>query len=277
MSLSPSTDKQQNWILVDYENVQPPLDDLLRVLKCKCSNSRVMMFIGATQKKLPTDMTASLQEFGERVKYVQISSTRKNALDFHIAFYIGRLSAQHPDARFVIVSRDTGFDPLIQYCKAEKIHVVRKENVSGQTTQPKTPPPKTELTKTQGRVKAKKKNAKTAKERANVYVEGRLDLIKKTARPRKATTLAADIRAYFGVSEEEAEKVVDELKQDGRVNVDDNGHVRYPPKSAGGQRAAVGDGVKSQAVQAKATQPKAVPATPTEIKAETEKCRSLPF
>ena len=265
---------QQNWILVDYENVQPPLDDLLCVLKRKCSNSRIMMFIGATQKKLPTDMTASLQEFGERVKYVRISSTRKNALDFHIAFYIGRLSAQNPDARFTIVSRDTGFDPLIQYCKEEKIHVVRKENVSGKTAQPKTSPPKTEPVKTQGGVKAKKKNAQTAKERADVYAEGRLASTKTTARPRKVTTLAADIRAYFGgsLSEKKAKEVVDELRKGGFVIVDDNGYVRYPPKGAGGQLVAVGDGVKSQAAQAKV-----VPATPTEIKVETEKCRSLPF
>jgi len=50
---------------------------------------------------------------GERAEYVRISGNGSNALDFHIAFYIGQLAAHEPDAYFHIISKVTGFDPLI--------------------------------------------------------------------------------------------------------------------------------------------------------------------
>ena len=52
-----------------------------------------------------------------------------DALDFHIAYYIGRLSAAHPDAYFHIISKDKGFDPLIKHLKSQKIFCSRSTSV----------------------------------------------------------------------------------------------------------------------------------------------------
>ena len=46
---------------------------------------------------------------------VRLTEPGKNALDFHIAYYLGQLALKEPDAFFHIVSKDTGFDPLIQH------------------------------------------------------------------------------------------------------------------------------------------------------------------
>jgi PIN domain len=51
------------------------------------------------------------------------------ALDFHIANYIGKLSAAHPDASFHIISKDKGFDPLIKHLQDQKISCSRSASV----------------------------------------------------------------------------------------------------------------------------------------------------
>ena len=52
--------------------------------------------------------------------YVKISGTGPNALDFHIAFYIGQFAEKDPGANFYIVSQDAGFDPLLNHLKTLK-------------------------------------------------------------------------------------------------------------------------------------------------------------
>jgi hypothetical protein len=72
-------------------------------------------------------MVKALQVFGPAVEYVQMLGTGPNALDFHIAYYLGRLSVVQPMARFFVVSKDAGFDPLIQHLN---LHGVRCRRVT---------------------------------------------------------------------------------------------------------------------------------------------------
>ena len=67
---------------------------------------------------------------GSKAEYIKISGNGPNALDFHIAFYIGELSAKDPTANFQIISKDSGFDPLIEHLKARKIFAARSPDVS---------------------------------------------------------------------------------------------------------------------------------------------------
>lgn len=76
---------------------------------------RIKLFLGQNQSKVPVPLLQALQPFGSDVEYVQISGSGPNAVDFHIAFYIGRLANQTTNAHFNIVSRDTGFDPLVRH------------------------------------------------------------------------------------------------------------------------------------------------------------------
>src|ERR1019366_7122002 len=38
---------------------------------------------------------------------------------------LGRLAVEHPEARFRIISKDSGFDPLVSHMKARKVHCER--------------------------------------------------------------------------------------------------------------------------------------------------------
>jgi hypothetical protein len=113
-----------NYVLVDYENVQPE-----ELVGLEAEHFKVLLFVGANQTKLSFDLAASMQKLGARAEYVKISGNGSNALDFHIAFYIGQLAAHDAAGYFHIISKDSGFDPLVEHLKGRKLAVVRSKSV----------------------------------------------------------------------------------------------------------------------------------------------------
>jgi hypothetical protein len=99
-------------LFVDLENVQKV--DLSLVP----GDARVMIFYGITQKKLPEELVVQAQPLGPRLQWIKISGQGPNALDFHIAFYLGQELANHPTSECTILSRDTGFDPLTRHSQS---------------------------------------------------------------------------------------------------------------------------------------------------------------
>ncbi len=114
-------------LLVDFENVQNVQKvDLARLP----AHMQVRMFIGATQAKVLIDLAEQAQVLGARFKYERVKGQGRNALDFHIAFYAGELLAKQPGVEIVILSRDTGFDPLIQHLRERKFACRRVADAS---------------------------------------------------------------------------------------------------------------------------------------------------
>lgn len=109
-----------NFILVDFENVQPKDIGLL-----KDGPFKIKVFLGANQSKIPVTVATALQPLGGNAEYVLLESAGNNAVDFHIAYYIGVLSSEEPTAHFHIISKDNGFDPLIKHLRGRKIIVQR--------------------------------------------------------------------------------------------------------------------------------------------------------
>jgi hypothetical protein len=111
------------YVLIDHENVQPQDLALLRGKAVK-----VIVFLGANQTKVSTGLVTEMQALGENGRYVQISGNGRNALDFHIAFHLGELAAREPQASFQIVSKDTGFDPLLAFMNEKGVAAKRSES-----------------------------------------------------------------------------------------------------------------------------------------------------
>lgn len=176
-----------NYILIDYENVQTKSLALL-----KGEQFRVRIFLGPNNTKLPVELVLAMHELGERADYVILETPGVNALDFHIAYYLGILAANDPSGFFHIVSKDTGFDPLIKHMKANKIFAVR--SISIEEMPCLTPPA------TKGReIAINQKNSSTRTsidELIEITVE---DLLKRnTSKPRTPKTLMSTIHAKFG-------------------------------------------------------------------------------
>ena len=114
-----------NYVLIDFENVQPKNLNILASHPFK-----VLVFIGASQTKVPRHVAVAMQALGDKAKYVEIDGNGPNALDFHIAYYIGELAAADPAGHFHIISKDRGFDPLIRHLKGKNIQVRRESDLA---------------------------------------------------------------------------------------------------------------------------------------------------
>lgn len=122
---APMENRRINYVLIDHENVQPT--DLALLNR---DDVRLWVFIGAGQTKLSSELAIQMQTMRERADYVRISGNGPNALDFHIAFHIGQKACEDPRGFFHIISRDTGFDPLLTHLKSKKILACRSASIS---------------------------------------------------------------------------------------------------------------------------------------------------
>jgi len=113
-----------DYIFIDYENIAP------RAIPDHSDIKMVFIFAGEKQKDVSFEVAESMQKLGSRAKLVRMVGTGKNALDFHIAFYIGKYSEIDPKGSFKIVSKDKGFDPLAKHLIAGKINCSRIESLA---------------------------------------------------------------------------------------------------------------------------------------------------
>lgn len=186
-----------NYVLIDYENVQP---EAMAVLGEE--HFKVIVFVGANQTKVTFEVASALQDMGDRAEYIKITGNGSNALDFHIAYYIGQLASKEPEAYFHIVSKDTGFDPLIQHLKSKKILACRSKDVSDIPI-------------------VKAANSKTPTDKLAVIVS---DLQRRgSAKPRTVKTLGSTINGIFQkqLCEQEVTSLLAALQKHGVVTVTD--------------------------------------------------------
>jgi hypothetical protein len=191
-----------NYVLIDFENVQPSNLDVLQNHPFK-----VLVFVGANQTKVPFDLATAMQALGEAAQYIKITGTGKNALDFHVAYYVGELAAKDPGAYFHIISRDTGFDPLIKHLKSKKIRIQRERDLA-------------EILVLRLSV-ATSNDEKVSAIVNNLASRGQ-------ARPRKVKTLSNTINSLFteNLTEQQLAGLVKELEQRQYIKVA-NGNVTY--------------------------------------------------
>lgn len=204
-----------NYVFIDYENVH-----VKSLLLLKKVQFRVKVFLGPNNTKLPVELVLAMQELGERGEYIVLETPGVNALDFHIAYYLGVLATADPLAFFHIISKDTGFDTLIKHLKAKKIYSARSASIE---EMPCFVPPPTEGNGCNGsNVKGKQKDTivKAPVEELVKIAVG--DLVKrKASKPRTPKTLLSTIHATCGknMPEAEIEAVYKKLVKLGYVQV----------------------------------------------------------
>ena len=114
-----------NYVLIDYENVQPEMVAMLA-----SETFRVLVFVGASQTKIGFELADVLARKANGSHFIKATGNGSNALDFHIAYQLGRLAVQEPNAYFHVISKDKGFDPLIEHLKEQGIHASRSLTVT---------------------------------------------------------------------------------------------------------------------------------------------------
>ena len=110
-------------ILVDYENTQ--LVDMSRVAE----DCRAIVYLGATQSSPKAARNPASAHRFARVEFVKVLGPGGNALDFHIAYEIGRVLQAAPTTRCVVLSHDTGFDPLLERLRGQGFDCKRVDSM----------------------------------------------------------------------------------------------------------------------------------------------------
>lgn len=200
-----------NYVLVDYENVQ-----LASLNRLQDEQFRVLVFLGPTNTKLNVDLVITMQKLGARADYIRLETPGHNALDFHLAYYLGTLSASQPDAYFHIISKDTGFDPLIKHLKSKKIYCTRSQTIDEMPCFATTISPKPV-----GTIPAV--SSQTNDDSFNIQFQIAVDdlISRKASKPRTVATLKNTIQAKLGKTnaQELTEKVYQVMVKKGFAKV----------------------------------------------------------
>lgn len=109
-------------VLLDYENVQPSEAELRALVP---DVGQVWVFHGPHQREVEKRFAS----FGTGATAVPISKTGKNALDFHLSFYMGYIASRNPDSKMVVVANDKGYEPMLEHAKAMGFAVRRQPHL----------------------------------------------------------------------------------------------------------------------------------------------------
>jgi hypothetical protein len=194
-----------NHVFVDFENVHE-ID--LEVVGRK--SVQFTLLLGPRQTRLDVNLVEKLLAHAQTVQLVRLTADGKNALDFALAYYMGRAVVADPTGFFHIVSKDTGFDPLVAHLRSKHIRAHRHPDFTtltlAGTSKPKLPLPA-------------------------ALVDRALEHLRRssTARPKRKKTLISHLLALTGNHATQAEvlDVIEDLRQAGHLAIDEKDAVTY--------------------------------------------------
>ncbi|MFJ1259947.1 PIN domain-containing protein [Cupriavidus sp. CuC1] len=203
-------------ILVDLENI--PQFDLATIPVA----ARLIVFAGANQKSISLDLVIAGQGLEPPMRWIRACGAGKNALDFHIAFELGRLSERGECGPVYVLSKDKDYDPLIAHVVTTGMACWRVESLAN--IAPPTP---------KNNVPAVRQDSAPdidigAAFAATIKVREILSRSPKNVRPRKRETLIKHIRAMqqLKLTDQGISDVVDELLSS-KLIVETNGQLSY--------------------------------------------------
>jgi NTP pyrophosphatase (non-canonical NTP hydrolase) len=141
-------------VLLDYENVQPSESELRALVP---DASQLWVFHGPHQRQVE----ARFASFGADVTAVPISKTGKNALDFHLSFYMGYIASRNQASAMVVVANDKGYEPMLEHARSMGFAARQVGHGEVKSAAPvKTAPPAPPATSAAKKAAAKKPAAK---------------------------------------------------------------------------------------------------------------------
>lgn len=183
------------YIYVDYENFNK-LDSLVEI------KGKYFFFIGENQTKINSSLVYSTN--GMDVTWVKIKGNGKNALDFHIAYYLSKNDFDK-NVEHLILSKDTGFDPLIEHVKEKGINVGRITTLSEISSKYK----QKDLGECEQIVKILKKRPERH-------------------RPKSLEKLKSYMKAQIrNLNDMDIEKIIEEMIKKNIINLSENSKLKY--------------------------------------------------
>lgn len=120
-----------NYYFIDYENVHS--DGFVGVEDNLGKNDKICLLYTDTCKQIPFEVLEKMIHKQDlKLEVIKAGSGGKNALDFQLSSYMGYIIAKNEEQKcsFYIVSKDTGFNHLIDFWKSRGVNVSRVANFS---------------------------------------------------------------------------------------------------------------------------------------------------
>ena len=180
-------------VLLDYENVQPTQEQVRALVP---DARQLWVFHGPHQR----DVEQRFASFGSDATAVPISKTGKNALDFHLSFYMGYIASKNPGSAMVVIANDKGYEPMLEHARAMGFAVRRlahgeakpaaKKAAAKKVAAKKAPATKAAVKKTAAKTPAAKQPTakKAAAKKTPAVSAAKKAAAKKTAAAAKAPT-----------------------------------------------------------------------------------------
>ena len=221
---APPTEISPPWnhVFVDFENVHE-----IDFAALGSKPVHYTLLLGAKQTRLDAGLVEELIRHAGAVELIRLTSSGKNALDFALAYYVGRAAVADPGGYFHIVSKDQGFDPLIEHLKSRHIRARRHDDFGSLsfTGPPKVGAPAPALA-TGGPPKAA-----AAPALPELPLARALAHLKKNPnnRPKREKTLVSHLKSLLGkaATEMDALELTYALKGKGHLRITDKGAVSY--------------------------------------------------
>ncbi|MBF0437199.1 MAG: hypothetical protein HQL77_17800 [Magnetococcales bacterium] len=211
--MEPDMNVSPQVLLIDLDNCPKEVEKLPQTLSVFF---RIIVCYGGIEPKVPLGLVTVLATAIHEGKLELIGMKRggKNAADFGLAFYAGRLVSEAPEeAEFTILSDDTDLDHVVDLLSGSG-RKAKRLNSKKSTEKP-------------GNVQFWKINGHDLLDNIiEQYVE--THILSKNAKPAKKTTLASSIKRAFpvrnGVS---TDTIINALQERNILKIDPKGKVTY--------------------------------------------------
>lgn len=107
--------------LIDTENIGSAWTEVLPLMG---RNDEILLFYTVNSPGIPY---RDLQQIMNHLSQMELipCNTGRNGLDFQLSSYLGYLLRSSTKTQYVILSKDTGYDPLIQFWKEKGVDIAR--------------------------------------------------------------------------------------------------------------------------------------------------------
>jgi PIN domain len=208
-----------NYVFVDLENVHE-VDPAL--IGTKAVSFTLLM--GAKQTKLDAALVEKMLVHAAAVELIRLTSSGKNALDFALAYYLGRKALADPTAYFHVITKDKGYDPLIEHLRSRHLNVRRHDDFSTLTFSHK-------VREILAVTKVAPEVTKVEPSMRDNALSRVLEHLRKNVnnRPKKKATLLSHLKSNLGKGATDADvaKVFEKLRKAGHLVLDNKDAITY--------------------------------------------------
>jgi hypothetical protein len=112
--------------LVDMENVHK-----LTNINKLTANDKLILFYSDNTPPMPMDTIKAIVDTNVSFELKRVHLGVKSALDFQLSSYLGYLIATYPEAKFIIISKDKGFDVVKKFWQTKKKPIIKLQSNIG--------------------------------------------------------------------------------------------------------------------------------------------------